>query len=260
MIEFKNVSKKYFLETTSLRETIASIFTSKTRKGIWAVKDISFKLTRGETLGIIGPNGAGKTTILKLIAGVTSPTEGTLTVTGKVSSLIELCAGFHPELTGRENIFLSCAIFGMTRKETRERLSEIIEFAQLKDFIDMPLKRYSSGMCARLGFSTAVYTEADILLIDEILSLGDISFQKKAFEKLQLFIQARKIIIFVSHNLNKIQEICRRTIWLEGGRIKKFDDTNKVIDAYRGIDPVRSNSAEWDATLSVRTSNEVDRD
>ncbi|MGC9025325.1 MAG: ABC transporter ATP-binding protein [Chloroflexia bacterium] len=198
-----------------------------------ALDRVSFNVQAGEVLGIIGPNGAGKTTLLKLLSRITRPSAGLIEVRGRVASLIELGAGFHPDLTGRENIYLNGAILGLSRKEVAARFESIVAFAELEPFIDIPIKRYSSGMYARLGFSTAIHVEPDILLVDEVLAVGDQVFQAKCLGYMKDFSQGQKIIIFVSHNLAAIQQLCNRVIWLDQGRIRAVGSPARVIADYQ---------------------------
>lgn len=237
VIKLDNVSKKYSLGQRgyrSLREDISRFFLRKKeeRNIKWALKDVSFHLEKGEVLGIIGPNGAGKSTILKLLAKVTMPTKGEIITRGKVGSLIELSAGFHTELTGRENIYLYGSIKGMGKKEINQKYDDIVSFSELEEFIDTPIKRYSSGMMARLAFSVSIYTESDILLIDEVLAVGDISFQRRCLEAMTKLKESDKTIIFVSHNLSSIRKLCPRVIWLDEGMVKKDGKAGDVIDEY----------------------------
>ncbi len=199
---------------------------------IWALKDFSFQVDKGETLGIIGPNGAGKTTTLRLLAGITRPTQGNILVNGRMGVLIELQAGFHPELTGRENIFLNGAILGMTRQEIKRKLDDIVDFADIEGFIDTPIKRYSSGMMVRLGFSVAVHVNPDILLVDEVLAVGDVAFQAKCFAKMGELIGKGCALVFVSHNMVVMQRMCRRVIWLQKGRIREDGEAVEVCNSY----------------------------
>lgn len=235
-IKFNSVSKLYYLQfQRTLKEFLPAFLRGRgTKKELWALKDVSFEVKKGETLGIIGPNGAGKSTILKLIAGVTQPTEGKIIVKGKISPLIELGAGFHPELTGRENIYLNGSILGMKRTEIDKKFKSIIDFAELWDFMETPIKFYSSGMYMRLGFSVAVAVEPEILLIDEILAVGDASFQEKCMKKMNEFKKNGVTIIFVSHSLEAIKNFCQRAIWLDKGKIKEEGGPEKVIAVYQG--------------------------
>lgn len=199
---------------------------------LWAIKNLSFKVSRGDTLGIIGRNGSGKSTILKLISRITYPDSGDIFVEGKIGALIELGAGLHPELTGRENIFLYGSIVGMKRREIEEKYADIVKFSELSKFIDTPIKRYSSGMYARLGFSVIAFMDPEILLIDEVLSVGDENFQEKCLAKMHEFTKKNKVVIFVSHNMNAVKSICNKVIFLDHGRIKASGDTRVVVSKY----------------------------
>jgi len=201
---------------------------------IWALKDVSFEVKRGEVLGIIGRNGAGKSTLLKVLTGITEPTEGRAKLKGRVSSLLEVGTGFHPELTGRENVRLSGAILGMTRKEINRKFDEIVHFSGVETYIDTPVKRYSSGMRVRLGFAVAAHLEPEILLIDEVLAVGDYKFQKKCLGKMQEVTGQGRTVLFVSHNMRAISQICHRTILLNDGGIEIDGDTANVIREYTG--------------------------
>lgn len=204
-----------------LKEAFLDIFRAQKQDNFWAVKDISFEIKKGESVGIIGVNGSGKSTILKLIAGVLIPTKGSVLVNGKISPLIELGAGFHPELTGRENVYLNGTILGLTKKEIDSKFNEIVDFSGIGDFIDTPVKHYSSGMYMRLGFSIAVYVEPDILLIDEILAVGDSAFQKKCLDKMKEFHQRGITIIFISHSMDLVESFCERIILIDKGKVIK---------------------------------------
>ena len=239
-VSFEGVSKRYrFREGTTLKEVLPAILRRDgSANSFYALKDVSFRLERGESLGIIGRNGSGKSTILKLIAGVSVPTSGTVRINGSVSPLIELGAGFHPDLTGRENVFLNGAILGMTRKTLAERWREIVAFAELEDFMDTPVKHYSSGMYVRLGFSLAVHSEPDILVIDEALAVGDFAFQQKCFERIRDFQKSGASIVLVSHALDSIREFCSRAIEVNKGIVVREGDANEVCDHYaRGSAP-----------------------
>ena len=225
----------------SLRDLIPSLVKRAVRPDLeralapeefWVLNDISFELKKGETLGIIGHNGAGKSTMLKHLSGIMEPTRGTIEVNGRLSALIEVGAGFHPDLTGRENVFLNGVILGMTRAEIKRKFDEIVEFAGLEEFIDTPVKRYSSGMFARLGFSVAAHLEPDILVIDEVLSVGDFAFQRKGLEKMRAIAKGGATVIFVSHNLQAVAEFCHRGILLEKGRVVADGPTDQVIRRY----------------------------
>ena len=198
----------------------------------WALSDVSFEVKKGETLGIIGANGSGKTTLLKLFNGIFMPDKGRIEISGKVGALIEVGAGFHPMLTGRENIYVNGSILGMSKKEIDKKFDEIVDFADIGDFIDSPVKHYSSGMYVRLGFAVAVHSEPDILLIDEVLAVGDASFQNKCFKKLSEFKREGKTIILVTHDMDAIVKHCDSAILLENGRIVKRGNPNDVVNQY----------------------------
>jgi lipopolysaccharide transport system ATP-binding protein len=198
----------------------------------WALQDVSFEVGRGEAFGIIGSNGAGKSTILKLLSGIMPPTRGTVQVGGRLSALIEVSAGFHPDLTGRENIYLNGTILGMTRAEIRRRFDSIVAFSELEEFLDTPVKRYSSGMFARLGFSVAVHVEPEILIVDEVLSVGDYLFQQKCVQRMTEIMAGDATIIFVSHNLRAVASLCTRSLLLDHGRVVRIGPSNEVIKAY----------------------------
>jgi ABC-type polysaccharide/polyol phosphate transport system ATPase subunit len=203
-----------------------------TRGELWALQDVSLRLEPGESVGLIGHNGAGKTTLLRLLAGITRPTGGQVHTHGRIASLINLGAGFHPELTGRENILLNGVILGLSRREVQERFERIVEFADLGSFIDTPLKRYSSGMYARLGFAVAAHVEPDVLLVDEVLSVGDVAFQERSIRKMLSFRDDGRAILFVSHNLSAVEMMCQRVIWLDHGAIRQAGPTVEVVRAY----------------------------
>lgn len=241
VIHFTDVSKQYVkqrLRYGMLSETIGQLFSTKyqspvvNRNVIKALDHVHLEVRKGEVLGIIGPNGAGKSTILKLISKVTIPDSGSVVAKGTIGALIELGAGLHPELTGRENIFLYGAILGMKRKEVESKFDEIVDFSEIKNFLDMPIKRYSSGMYARLGFAVAVNMNPDILLIDEVLAVGDESFQRKCFRKMKELKKNNITIVFVSHNLDWIKLICNRAILLDSGKIKASGAPEKIISIY----------------------------
>ncbi len=247
VIKLDSVSKSYRLGQyahSTFRESVYNYFkkiisrndfTSKNEQELRALRDLSFELKRGEAIGIIGPNGAGKSTILKILAGVTNPSSGNVFKNGKIGALIELSAGFHPELTGRENIFLYGSIIGIKKSYIIERFDEIVEFSGLSAFLDTPIKRYSSGMYARLGFSVTAHLEPDILLIDEVLSVGDFTFQEKCINKMNEYKNSGVTIVFVSHNMDAIRKLCSRSILLDKGTAVKDGDTESVIDKYYEI-------------------------
>lgn len=220
-IQLSGVSKLFFKqEQKTFKEFLPALFSGKkTREWFWALKDIDITIKPGETVGIMGPNGSGKSTLLKLIAGVSRPTEGKIETAGRVAPLIELAAGFHPELTGRENVFLNGIILGMSRKEVEAKFKEIVDFAELWDFIDSPVKHYSSGMYVRLAFSVAVHTDPDILLLDEILAVGDVKFQAKCFAKIKDFKKKDVTIILVSHDAKQVKSFCERVITIDHSKL-----------------------------------------
>ncbi|MDP6523760.1 MAG: ABC transporter ATP-binding protein [Kiritimatiellia bacterium] len=205
------------------------------RKDFWALKDVSFKVPCGETLGIIGANGAGKSTLLSLLAGTKVPTTGRIEAKGTISSLLELGAGFHPDLTGRENVFLCGAIMGLTRRQMKERFDAIVSFAGLDEFIDQPVKHYSSGMYVRLGFAVAVEVDPDILLIDEVLAVGDVEFQRKCIDKMKAFREQGKTMLIISHDLGTIQRISDRILFLDEGTVQGIGDPDSVVSNYKSM-------------------------
>lgn len=222
-LRFDNVSKRYKIRQEDETHHAGWINKMRSRLGpgkdFWAVRDVSFEVTRGETLGIIGHNGSGKSTILKLLASITTPTRGEITIRGRIAALLEVASGFHPELTGRENIFLQGSIIGMRRREIHAKLNRIIDFAEIRPFIDLPVKRYSSGMFVRLGFSIAAHLEPEILLLDEVLAVGDMTFQKKCVERILELSRSGMTIVFISHDLAAVERLCERAILLERGQV-----------------------------------------
>jgi ABC-type polysaccharide/polyol phosphate transport system ATPase subunit len=215
----------------SLKETILRRELPRTRE-LWALRDVDFDIARGQTFGIVGRNGSGKSTLLKLIAGIFAPSTGQLQVTGRVGSLIEIGAGFHPEFTGVENVYLNAAIYGLKRSYVDEHLDEIIEFAELQQFKDVPVRTYSSGMYMRLGFAVAMHVQPDILLLDEVLAVGDEAFQQKCFGRLGDFKRAGGTIVFVSHDPSAVERLCDRAIMLDAGRIVEEGAATDVVSAY----------------------------
>lgn len=206
--------------------------TNNSHNVIWALKNVSFNVTKGEVLGIIGANGAGKSTLLKILSKITDPTKGRAEIRGKVASLLEVGTGFHPELTGRENVYLNGTILGMTKKEVKQKFDEIVDFSGVEKFVDTPVKRYSSGMAVRLAFSVAAHLETDILLVDEVLAVGDAAFQKKCVGKMNDVVKQGKTILFVSHNMAALENLCSRSILLRDGMIADVGPTKKVIQGY----------------------------
>ncbi len=233
-IEFRRVSKRFQLrEGATLREFLPAVLKGQGwSEPFYALRDVTFSIARGETVGIIGRNGSGKSTLLKLIAGVMAPTTGDVQIRGRVSPLIELGAGFHPDLTGRENVFLNACILGMSGKEIRERFDDIVNFAELWDFIDTPIKRYSSGMYVRLGFAVAIHSDPEILLVDEVLAVGDAHFQEKCLAKMQEFRSQDVTIIVVSHSLELVEQFCQRAMLIDGGHLVEDGQPQAVIPRY----------------------------
>jgi lipopolysaccharide transport system ATP-binding protein len=211
---------------------------------IWALRDVSFEVGAGEVLGVIGRNGAGKSTLLKILSRITDPTEGRVSLRGHVGSLLEVGAGFHPELTGRENVFLNGAILGMRKVDIRRKFDDIVEFADIPGFVDTPVKRYSSGMYVRLAFAVAAFLEPDVLLVDEVLAVGDARFQRKCLGKMDEVAKQGRTVVLVSHNMGAINRLCHRAVWLDGGRVERTGDTNSVVSAYlTAADPIDAGTA-----------------
>lgn len=237
VVELCDVSKRFVLQhhkARSFQDTLVNLVHRRNggAEEFWALKNVSFEVQPGETLGIIGENGSGKSTVLKLITRILDPTEGQIRVNGKVSALIELGAGFHPDLTGRENIYLNGSILGFSRKEMNRKFGDILAFSELERFIDTPVKHYSSGMYMRLGFSVAVAVDPDILIIDEVLAVGDEVFQRKCFDRIAEFRRRGKTIIFVSHGLSMVEYLCDRVVWLHHGVVKGQGPATRVIRGY----------------------------
>lgn len=238
IIDVESVSKKYNLakqsEAKSIRNGFSDFFKSSPKEEFWAVDHISFSLQKGDKLGIIGNNGAGKSTLLKILSRITKPTHGHIHVRGKVASLLEVGTGFHPELTGRENIYLNGAILGMSKAEITSQFDQIVDFAgtQISQFLDTPVKRYSSGMYVRLGFAISAHLNPEILIVDEVLAVGDADFQKKSLGKMKEVAANDRTILFVSHNLTAVSNLCNKTLHLEKGKVKQFGETGEVINNY----------------------------
>jgi len=271
VIKVECLSKSYFIghqsqeRYTALRDVIANqarnigrrllhpfksseggLITADQTEEFWALKDVSFEIKRGDRVGIIGRNGAGKSTLLKILSRITEPTEGRIEIEGRVASLLEVGTGFHPELTGRENIFLNGAILGMTRAEIKRKFDEIVAFAEIEKFLDTPVKRYSSGMYVRLAFAVAAHLEPEILVIDEVLAVGDAQFQKKCLGRMGDVAEEGKTILFVSHNMNAVERLCNQLFWIEGGKLAgKYDDVRTGIMAYIKMGSEQGNSSIW---------------
>ena len=218
------ISKRYRIGRSSADRLRSTEF--------WALRDVSFEVGRGEAFGIIGHNGAGKSTILKLLSNITRPTSGRIRYWGRLSALIELGSGFHPELTGRENVMLSGSILGMKRQEVAAKLPSIVEFAELQEFIDAPVKNYSSGMYMRLGFAVAIHVDPEVLLVDEVLAVGDEGFTHKCLDKFAEFKRRGKTILLVTHSLGLVEKFCDEALWMDGGRMKVQGDPKRVVGAY----------------------------
>ena len=236
IIQFEHVSKT-FPHTGGaklLRVHLQDRLRRRKREVFFALRDVSFQLERGESMAIIGSNGAGKSTLLSLVAGLSTPNEGRVTVNGRVAALLELGSGFHPDLTGRENVGLNASLLGLSRKCTAENFDAIIEFSGIGNYIDEPLRTYSSGMMMRLAFSVAVHVDPDILIIDEVLAVGDESFQAKSLDRISQFKRAGKTLLFVSHSPQMVRRFCNRTLWLDHGRVIQIGAPGEVLSAYSG--------------------------
>lgn len=233
-IKVENLTKEFKLfydKPTTLKERL--VFWNKKKEDSRTVlKNINLNIKKGETVALIGTNGSGKSTLLKLMTKIIYPTKGSLITNGKLTSLLELGAGFHPDFTGRENIYFNASIFGLTKEEIERRVDEIIEFSELGDFIDSPVRTYSSGMYMRLAFSVAINVDADILLIDEILAVGDQHFQDKCFAKLEELKESDKTIVIVTHSLDQVRKLCTRAIWIYNGEVRLDGKPDKVVDEY----------------------------
>jgi lipopolysaccharide transport system ATP-binding protein len=252
---FDNVSKRFILRQErprSFQEAVINIFRRNgSGEEFWALRDVSFAVEKGEMVGIIGPNSAGKSTVLKLISRIIEPTSGRVEVNGRVSALLELGAGFHPDLTGRENVYLNGSILGLSRKEIRRKFDSIVSFAEMERFIDVPVKHYSSGMYVRLGFSVAIHIDPEILLIDEVLAVGDAAFQRKCLERIDKLRQEGITILLVSHNLDVVRSLCKKAIWLDKGKIMAEGNPEAVVrqymwHSYESSKPIRKvKDARW---------------
>jgi lipopolysaccharide transport system ATP-binding protein len=276
IIKVENLSKKYTIgqhqeDYLTLRDALSdrvksllTIFDPRTNqiadtrlKDFWALKNISFEINQGDRVGIVGRNGAGKSTLLKILSRITEPTNGSISIKGRVASLLEVGTGFHPELTGRENVFLNGAILGMSKAEIKKKFDEIVSFAEVEKFLDTPVKRYSSGMYVRLAFAVAAHLEPEILIVDEVLAVGDAQFQKKCLGKMEQVGKEGRTVIFVSHNMDSVQRLCDRCIWLSGGELQEFDSTKSIVERYMsaGLDLDRSQPNRWmDISNTNRTS------
>ncbi len=282
IIRIENISKKYILDhlvgtkNKALREVAAektkALFKAHEKRvypkheEFWALKNITFEINKGERIGIIGRNGAGKSTLLKILSRITEPTTGRIIMDGTIASLLEVGTGFHPELTGRENIFLNGSILGMRRAEIESKFDEIVAFAEVEKFLDTPVKRYSSGMYVRLAFAVAAHLEPDILIIDEVLAVGDIAFQKKCLGKMEEVSGEGRTVIFVSHNLTAIRSLCQRAIILDHGEITHIGSVDSVLPYYFGMASILKNkgievrarplaqSGEWETGTDIEVT------
>ena len=237
MIKVNNVSMKFNLgieKNFSLKQFFIDLLKRKKKKKneFWALNDVSFEVKKGEVVGFIGTNGAGKSTLLKLIAGVMKPTKGNIEIYGNICPMIELGAGFDMDLTARENIYLNGAVLGYTKSFIDEKFDEIVDFSELRDFLDVPVRNFSSGMVARLAFSIATIVDPEILIVDEILSVGDIAFQQKSEKKMRTMIGGGTTVLFVSHSIDQIKNLCDRVVWLDHGNVKQIGQAKEVCDAY----------------------------
>jgi len=267
-IRVENLGKRYkigenLIEYQTIRDSIAGIFkpnndnhTGQDAKSIWALKNVSFDVNQGEVLGIIGKNGAGKSTLLKILSRVTEPTEGVVEVNGRVGSLLEVGTGFHPELTGRENIYLNGAILGMKRYEINRKFDEIVEFSEVADFIDTPVKRYSSGMYLRLAFAVAAHLEPEILVVDEVLAVGDAEFQRKCIGKMSDVSKEGRTVLFVSHNMSAILRLTDESLVIDHGKLIKRAKSSEAVDFYLSRGLSQEGQRQW--TVNDLSGNSQD--
>ena len=278
-VRVHGLSKQYRIggkreEYRTLREAITQAFVSPFRRAhrllsgqaygaagldetIWALRGVSFEIKQGEVVGIIGPNGAGKTTVLKVLSRITEPTEGYAEIHGRVGSLLEVGTGFHPELTGRENVYLNGSILGMKKREIDRKFEEIVDFAEIEKFIDTPVKHYSSGMYVRLAFSVAAHLEPEILLVDEVLAVGDAAFQKKCLGKMGDVAKEGRTVLFVSHNMIAVQSLCQRVIWLQNGALIQKGEASNVVMNYLDLGRELVHEQVWDDTTTAPGTDEV---
>lgn len=230
-----SVSKRYFLQKQKpflVHDAVRRLLGRRSGEEFWALRDVSFEIRRGESVALMGGNGAGKSTTLGIVARTIRPTTGTVEVNGRIGALLELGAGFHPDLTGRENIYLNASLLGLNREEVERHFHKIVVFSELMDFIDVPLRNYSSGMHVRLGFSVAVHINPDILLMDEVFAVGDAHFQRKCIERIMALKKAGKTLLLVSHNPESVKLLCERVIWLDHGRVRADGPTHEILPVY----------------------------
>ena len=263
-IEAENIGKRYYLNSSILakfKNAMNPFNNGKTaiKKELWALNHLNFSIREGESVGIIGKNGAGKSTLLKILCRVTKPTIGNFKINGRVGALIEVGAGFHPDFTGRENIYMNASILGMSRKEVKSKFDEIVDFSGIEEFIDTPVKHYSSGMYVRLGFAIAANINPDILLVDEILAVGDFTFKKKCFEKIRSFREQGKTFILVSHDLHNIENNCKRVIYINKGVIKYDGNATEGITRYLNDSPGENNISKKISPMAIcKTTNDIE--
>jgi lipopolysaccharide transport system ATP-binding protein len=260
VIEFANVSKRFTLHhdrRNSVQERIAGLLRPRSKGEVfWALRDVNFNVGQGQSLGLVGHNGAGKSTVLKLMTRILEPTTGSVKMRGRVAALLELGSGFHPDLSGRENVFLNGSLLGFSRRDMQARLDEIVDFAEIGDFIDLEVKHYSSGMYTRLAFAVATAVDPDILITDEVLAVGDEGFQRKCMERIYRFRQLGKTIIFVSHALETVRRLCDQAVWLDRGEARAIGATGEVIDAYLGEVNLREAEARRQDTAPAAEDTE----
>ena len=265
IITVDNVSKRFELgalsHETMLRERLVNLFnlgkSSKPRDILWALKNVSFKIGEGEVVGIVGRNGAGKSTLLKILSRISYPTSGRVRVTGRVSSLLEVGTGFHEELTGRENLYLNGSILGMKKREVDAKLDEIVSFAGVERFLDTPIKRYSTGMRLRLGFSVAAHLDPDVLIVDEVLAVGDSAFQKKCLTAMEGLRSGGRTVLFVSHNMAAVENLCSRAIWIDSGVVREDGPSREVIESYMAAFSDSQTSSDLEHVTNRRGTGEV---
>jgi lipopolysaccharide transport system ATP-binding protein len=244
----------------ALRDVLTRFFTSpfrpngqrRTADYLWALRDVNIDIGEGEVVGLIGRNGAGKTTLLKVLSRITRPTDGYAEVHGRIGSLLEVGTGFHPELTGKENIFLSGAIQGMAKRDIEKRYDEIVSFAEVERFLETPLKHFSTGMQMRLAFAVAAHLEPEIMLVDEVLAVGDIQFQKKCLGKMQDVSRSGRTIVFVSHQMNQIRRLCERALWIDAGRVRRSGPTEEITASYEAANSAQLEAQERSDGLTVK--------
>jgi len=252
---FRKLKKRTDSKKLEGNSNISTLGSSHSADTIWALKDVSFEIKRGEVVGIIGRNGAGKSTLLKILSRITEPTQGRARIRGRVGSLLEVGTGFHPELTGRENIYLNGAILGMRKAEIERKFDEMVAFAEVEKFIDTPVKHYSSGMYVRLAFAVAAHLEPEILLVDEVLAVGDVAFQKKCLGRMGDVAKRGRTVIFVSHQMNQIRRLCERVAWFDTGGLREIGFTSEVIGAYEAA----MSSISVDASREIEDGNVIAR-